>query len=259
MQSIYPMQCLALPESVPCGVEVWLLELHLEEPVPDSDLALLSEDERLIALRFRQHQDRVRSAVTRAALRRLLSARVMMAPAKLRFVVNSYGKPRLRDESEIEFNVSHAGGFSLIALSIGGKVGADIELADRAIDARSLAPYVFSDLERKSALQTPEDFIERWVAKESVLKALGLGITDYLQDVSILPSAGEGYEIVHDHPEWEGIRAWPLAVPDGYVAALALHGQENASCWRKCLKDIPLCRVRNRHIANSTLASSVPT
>lgn len=233
------MQRLALPESVPCGVEAWLLELHLEEPVPDSDLALLSEDERLIALRFRQHQDRVRSAVTRAALRRLLSARVMVPPDKLRFAVNSYGKPRLRDESEIEFNVSHAGGFSLIALSIGGKVGADIELADRAIDARSLAAYVFSDLERKSALQTPKDFIERWVAKESVLKALGLGITDYLQDVSVLPSDGEGYEIVHDHSEWEGIRGWPLAVPDGYVAALALHGQENASCGRKCLKGIP--------------------
>jgi 4'-phosphopantetheinyl transferase len=156
----------------------------------------------------------------------------MVPPDKLRFVVNSYGKPRLRDESEIEFNVSHAGRFSLIALSIGGQVGVDIERADRAIDARALAAYVFSDRERQSALQTPGDFIERWVAKESVLKALGLGISDYLQDVSILPADGEGYQIVHDHPEWEEIRAWPLAVPDGYVAALALHGHENSSCWR---------------------------
>jgi 4'-phosphopantetheinyl transferase len=67
-----------------------------------------------------------------------------------------------------------------------------------------------------------EDFIERWVAKESVLKALGLGISEHLQAVSILAGAGEGYEITHDHPEWADIKAWPIGAPDGYAAALAM-------------------------------------
>jgi 4'-phosphopantetheinyl transferase len=222
VQPIYPMQCLALPESVPCGTEVWLLELDLREPVSDSDLALLSEDERIRALRFRQHQDRVRSAVTRAALRRLLSGRVMTPPEELRFVVSRFGKPQLYDEPGIEFNVSHSGCFALIALSTSGQVGVDIEYRDRAIDAKSLAAYVFSDRERQSAPQTAKDFIALWVAKESVLKALGLGIPDHLQAVSVLPSDGEGYEIAHNHPEWTGIKAWSLSVPGGYAAALAL-------------------------------------
>jgi 4'-phosphopantetheinyl transferase len=60
------------------------------------------------------------------------------------------------------------------------------------------------------------------VAKESVLKALGLGISEHLQAVSVLAGAGEGYEIAHDHPEWADIKAWPIGAPDGYAAALAM-------------------------------------
>ena len=252
------MRCLALPESVPCGVEAWLLELDLWKPVSDSDLALLSEDEHIRVLRFRQHQDRVRSVVTRAALRRLLAGRLMIPPDELRFVVNPYGKPRLYDYLGMEFNVSHSGCFALIALSTSGQVGVDIEYGHRAIDAKSLSTYVFSTLERQSALQTAEDFIERWVAKESVLKAVGLGISEHLQAVSVLPSDSEGYEegyeIRHDHPEWGGIQAWSLSVPDGYAAALALQPNGTAPCSRKGsenVRGVPVCgRVRNGPIAN---------
>jgi len=62
----------SLPETIPPGVEVWLLKLDLQLPVPDSDLSLLSEDERIRALGYRRQEDQVRSAVTRAALRRVL-------------------------------------------------------------------------------------------------------------------------------------------------------------------------------------------
>jgi 4'-phosphopantetheinyl transferase len=219
------MQHLALPEIIPSGVEVWLLKLNLEMPLSSLDLALLSEDERTRALRFRRHEDRVRSVATRAALRRLLARRVMRRPEKLDFIVNQHGKPRLSEDLGIEFNVSHTACFALIALSASGQIGVDIEWRDRQIDTESLGAYVFTPLERRSALRMggkAEDFIERWVAKESVLKALGLGISEHLQAVSILAGAGEGYEITHSHPEWADIKAWPIEVPDGYAAALAM-------------------------------------
>jgi 4'-phosphopantetheinyl transferase len=222
---MYPIKCLPLPESVPSGIEAWLLELDLHLPVPDSELALVSEEERLRALRFRRHEDRVRSVGARAALRRLLGAHLMLPPSELRFVVNPYGKPQLDVESGIEFNVSHAGSFALIALStsgMGGQVGVDIEQADRAADGQSLAEYVFSPFERRFAPQTGEYFIQRWAAKEAVLKALGCGIADHLQSVSVLPAGGEAYEITHGHAEWPEIKAWRLLAPHGYAAALAL-------------------------------------
>lgn len=220
----YPMcliRRLPLPETVPSSIEVWQLKLNLRMPISDLDISLLSEEERRRALRFRRHDDQVRSVATRAALRRMLASRVGLPPDELRFAVNCHGKPCLQDDTGIEFNVSHAGGFALIAFSTGGQVGVDIEYRDRRIDADSLGPYVFSALERRSGLKTTDDFIERWVAKESVLKALGLGISEHLQAISVLPADAGNYRIAHDHPEWAGIRVWTLEAPDCYAAALA--------------------------------------
>jgi 4'-phosphopantetheinyl transferase len=216
------MQRLPLPETVPSGVELWLLKMNLQTPVPHSDLFLLSEDEHAYASRFRRHEDQVRYVATRAALRRILASRLKLPPDVLRFVTNRHGKPSLQDDAGIEFNVSHAGCFALIALSTSGQVGVDIEYRDRGIDAKSLGAYVFSPLERESGLITDEDFIERWVVKESVLKALGEGISEHLQTISILPGKGKCYRIEHDRPEWAGIQAWSIEAPDGYAAALAV-------------------------------------
>ncbi|MBA2660487.1 MAG: 4'-phosphopantetheinyl transferase superfamily protein [Nitrosospira sp.] len=216
------MLLLPLPEAVPPGIEVWLLELNLRMPVLDSDISLLSEGELTHALRFHRHEDRVRSISTRAALRRMLASRVKLPAEMLRFVTNCHGKPRLQHEVCIDFNVSHAGCFALIALSTGGQVGVDIECRDRTIDAKSLGAYVFSHLERGIGLKTDEDFIERWVAKESVLKALGVGISEHLQAISILTDDGETFRVEHDRPEWSRIRVWSIEAPNCYAAALAV-------------------------------------
>jgi 4'-phosphopantetheinyl transferase len=215
------MRRLALPETVPYGIEVWLLTLNLHMPLSHRDLALLNDEERLQTLRFSRHEDRVRSVKTRAALRRLLSWRIGVAPDELRLVVNPYGKPSLFGDSGIEFNVSHSGRFALIALSTTGQVGVDIECCDREVDTEGLIEFVFSPLEHRSGMQTTKAFFERWVAKESVLKALGLGISEYLQAVSVLPGKGDAYVVAHERSDWAGIKAWSIRVPRNYVAAVA--------------------------------------
>lgn len=221
------MRRLRLPESMPSGIEVWRLDFDFRGAVPGSEWALLSEDEEARALRFRSDEDRVRSVATRAALRRLLAERMGQAPQRLRFVTNRYGKPRLQGEAEIEFNVSHAGDFALIVLSTDGQVGVDIEYCDPWIDVDSLAAQVLSPREREFGVQTTEGFFRCWVAKESVLKALGLGIAEYLQAISVLWDEGGSLRVGHGHSEWEGVRVWSIEAPDGYVAALArvCHGR----------------------------------
>ena len=59
--------------------------------------------------------------------------------------------------------------------------------------------------------------------KESVLKALGVGIADHLQSISIMPTDTGNYHIAHDNPQWKNLRAWRIAAPEGYVSALALN------------------------------------
>jgi 4'-phosphopantetheinyl transferase len=227
------MRRLTLPDTVPSSIEVWLLELNLQMPVSNSDFSLLSEDERRRALQFRRHEDRIRSIGTRAALRRILASRLMVSPNRLRFVTNCHGKLRLQDELGIEFNVSHSGSFAMIALSLAQQagvsseqVGVDIERYRDSIDVKSLAAYVFSPLERQSGFSTNEDFIRRWVAKESVLKALGVGISEHLQDISVLPGKESSYRIFHNQPEWVDIHACSIDAPNGYAAALAMKSGE---------------------------------
>jgi len=216
------VQRLSLPKTVPAGVEVWLLRLDLQAPMSSADFLLLSESERACALRFHTHADQVRSTATRAALRRILATKVALPPHALHFVMNHYGKPHLHGDTGIDFNVSHAGQFALIAISTHGQVGVDIEDCNRQLDISALADYVFTDLERQSELVTTTDFIKRWVAKESVLKAVGVGISEHLQTVSVLPGKNGSYQIICDYPEWPGLKVWSIEVLDCYAAALAL-------------------------------------
>lgn len=217
------MQLLALPETVPAGIEVWLLTLNLQAPLYDADLSILSDSERNHAASLRFHEDRVRSVTTRAALRRLLAARVMVAPETLAFTANEYGKPCLKEHAHSEFNVSHAGRFALIALADRQRVGVDIEYANRAIDVQSLTRYVLSPLEYQSGHMTQPSFMHRWVAKESALKALGCGITEHLQAISIMSGDNTDFQIVCDYPSWPKLKGWRLELPtDDYLAALSV-------------------------------------
>lgn len=215
------MQRLRLPDSTPSGIEVWRLELHFGVSAGQADWSLLSEEERARALRYRHSEDRVRSIATRAALRRLLAARLGQMPGSLRFLANGYGKPYLQAGAGIEFNVSHAGRFALIALSRNGSVGVDIECCEPRLDVDNVIGYVFSPLERRQCTKSSDQFFRHWVAKEAVLKALGLGIGEHLQAISVLPGEGERYDVRHDHAAWPSLHAWSLDAPVGYAAALA--------------------------------------
>lgn len=227
------VQQLSLPNTVPAGIEVWLLELNLRAPISNSDFLLLNKSERAYAMRFHTLADQVRSTATRAALRRILAEKVAVLPNQLHFATNHHGKPYLHGGAGIEFNVSHAGQFALIAISTNGQVGVDIEDCNRRVDISVLTEYVFTVLERQSELMTNEDFIKRWVVKESVLKALGVGISEYLHAISILPLGGKSYMVQSDHLDWSDTKVWLIDAPDCYAAALAVKNHKNTQDSRE--------------------------
>lgn len=220
------MRRLRLPESIAADVEVWRVDLNLRSPVPEADWALLAGDEGERALRLHRHQDKVRFVRTRAALRRLLAGRLRCRPQDLRFATGPFGKPRLAAGSDggLDFNASHAGGFALIALAARGSVGVDIERRDPGLDGASLEPVVASPLERRLPAGQRPEFFERWVVKEAVLKAMGLGVAQHLQDVSVLaPPSTETrrYGLHCAAAGWPPLGAWRLPAPPGYASAIA--------------------------------------
>lgn len=207
-------------EAVPENIDAWLLEFAFTSVQLAHDWPLLSVTEQFRARGFHHYQDRIRFVSARAALRRLLAERVGILPNQLTISITAFGKPYLAQHAEIQFNLSHAGSFALIAMSSAGKIGIDIERCDR--DITGLIHYVLSPLERTRACWPEKRFIDLWVAKEAVLKALGLGVAENLQDISVLPESGSDYHIAHERPDWGNIRAWSIQAPKNYSAALAL-------------------------------------
>ena len=129
-------------------------------------------------------------------------SQVSDAPAlALRFATGAHGKPFLPDHAEIEFNLSHAGDWGLIAISRGLPVGVDIERLRPNIDMAAM-------LRRLGEAEIParaEDQLQAWTRREARSKAAGGALFD---------------------PPAENICALRLQAPESYAASVALVGFE---------------------------------
>jgi 4'-phosphopantetheinyl transferase len=174
-------------------VDLWTVSLS--EP----RATILSEDETERANRFRLAQDRLRWTRSRSALRTILSGYAGAAPESLRFVYGQHGKPALSPAADLEFNLSHAGDWAVIAVSISVPVGVDIERERQGVDMAAL-------LRRLGETDLPATGLElykAWVRREAKSKTLGGALFD---------------------PPPPSACVIDLTSPVGYAAALALDG-----------------------------------
>jgi 4'-phosphopantetheinyl transferase len=193
----------------------------------------LSAAERSRAAAFRRPEDRALFVATRSALRELLGERLGVVPARLDFVTNEYGKPRLR-EGDVHFNVAHCEGHAVIALRRGGPVGVDVEVVSAILPERDeIATRVLSDRQRQWLRRRPEesrtrDFMRLWVLKEAFAKCLGVGLSGPLRELEA--EIGEDGPRVRwlGHPEMT-FAAFDLSHGEGVVAALVIQGQIGVS------------------------------
>ncbi|MET9610123.1 4'-phosphopantetheinyl transferase superfamily protein [Streptomyces sp. NPDC006512] len=134
-----------------------------------------------------------------------------------------------------QFSVTHTAGLGMVALSP-FRVGVDVERV-RPLDADRFDSAVLTRAERRAVYALPEGgpralaFLRCWTRKEAVLKAVGIGIATDLTAVDtgpggLAPGTGHpvGSALVDTSPLgfpalW---RAHGVAVPDGWVASLAL-------------------------------------
>lgn len=191
---------------------------------------LLSADELLRADRYVVDRPRLQFMTCRAALRKILAAKVGCDPAELRFGYSELGKPSIDTTrtplsaagrtaaQSLHFSVSHSGCWGLVAVST-EMVGIDIEQLQPGIQARSLKSQVASPAEEVPWNALPakfhaEQIIRLWVCKEALLKALGLGIAECLQQVS--------FDLPIEHPG--------QFCPKQIAPAVQLHLDEPGSC-----------------------------
>lgn len=164
-------------------------------------LTWLDHDEFLYSQRHRHAKARNRYVLCRAALRSVLCDFIECDNADLKFGKSKHGKPYAVVNSTrvaVEFNVSHSGGYGLIAIVSAGRVGVDVEdiavprNVDRLTSAGGLITKMFTANERNTLLKLNECehvrkcgsssamklrlFLQLWVLKEALVKAHGKGM-----------------------------------------------------------------------------------
>ncbi|PYT77928.1 MAG: 4'-phosphopantetheinyl transferase [Acidobacteria bacterium] len=208
------------------SLDLWYVDLDVRADGVRRFREWLSCDELAKAERFHSDLDRARYIVGRAALRGVLAAGLDCSPAAIRFSYGTNGKPKLEGgHGGVDFNLAHSGGDAVIAVADGAAVGVDIELFRPIADVESLARLVFSDVERRALALAPDPvsaFLNGWTRKEAYVKALGLGLTAPLMEITV--SLSERAKLLSTGLPDQSVSTWRLLnVPHPRaIVALAL-------------------------------------
>jgi 4'-phosphopantetheinyl transferase len=164
-------------------IEPWLLPLDLSPSLLDQLHTLLDADERTRAGRFHRDEDRRRFVARRGQLRLILSAYCDRPAADIGYAFNEFGKPSLRDRSDVSFSTSHSGDVGLCVVSGSGiEVGCDIERHDPAFIVSDLIERICTAGERSQIDALPDEqrhrrFLDCWTRKEAYVKSMGMGFS----------------------------------------------------------------------------------
>lgn len=158
--------------------------------LPDSELAAMA--------RFRRWQDAQARLFGRLLLGRGLAVLGADPGRAAALTQSEFGQPVLAGGPQ--FSISHSGQLVVCALCAAAPLGVDVEEL-RAMDLgdfrSSLTPAEWEAVQADP--DPPARFLDLWTAKESVLKALGTGLSTPLDQVAV--SGGQA---------WAAGRAWRL-------------------------------------------------
>lgn len=248
------------------GAQVWLVDLRASDERYARALALLSDAERTRARALRSEQAARRFVLARAALRIRLGHALAIAPELVTLRYGEHGKPEIApppratvraarvSQGPSRFNLAHCDGAALLAVSHRrNEIGIDIERIApeserswRKLLERTCHPCEANDAMAEARTIGARAFYERWVGKEAVLKALGVGLRVSPAEVGLrrdeggvlrvwelpgrrvptsgLPAAAaaDGCATSGVDGDLAGCRLAAVRTPPGYVGAVAL-------------------------------------
>ena len=212
-------------------VHVW--RIRIDCTPSNAQWTRLSADERERAARFHFDEHRHAYVVAHAELRAILALYSGRDARSLVFALNEFGKPSLvtgPSGTAPRFNLSHSGGYALLAVAQSGEVGVDVERWHEEAEHLELSERFFSPAEREAlraltseSSEVVRGFFAAWSRKEAYLKARGYGITQGLDhfDVSLAPA--EIARLLTDRTDEVAHERWSMAALDvapGYSAAV---------------------------------------
>ncbi|MFE7174406.1 4'-phosphopantetheinyl transferase family protein [Streptomyces sp. NPDC057616] len=173
-------------------VKLWLCPNDALAPDTATLLAAhwLDEREHQTAARFLFERDRRQYLLAHTLVRRALSLEAGLAEAELVIWRSARGRPFLqplpgglpRGGDHLDFNLSHAGGYSLLGIVRSRRIGVDVEGLEREPHALETIVTTFAPDEQDWVAAAPRGrgrdrrVLRLWTLKEAYTKARGLGL-----------------------------------------------------------------------------------
>lgn len=158
---------------------------------------ILSAEENIRAQKYFSQEDAFRYTHAQLFKRHILAHYSKTAAGHLQFGnETNYGKPQLKTNRNIHFNLAYRGSYAIIAIA-NREVGVDIEKEIVIQNLEAFAKNFFSQTERAWLLDAQNintrktNFFRLWTLKEAFIKALGKGLSYPLQDFTIQPNETE--------------------------------------------------------------------
>jgi 4'-phosphopantetheinyl transferase len=171
------------------SLEVYFSETDDLKQRPEELENFLSEEERLRAGKFHFQDDRETYISSHAMLRMVISDKLGSKTSQLIFTRDSNNKPQINGRP-VHFNLTHTKRAFAFVISPYHYVGIDMEEVNRSLDFKAIMKTHFSLTDQRFVEESAEGqedrFMLLWTRKESLLKALGVGLVTDLSayDVS---------------------------------------------------------------------------
>jgi 4'-phosphopantetheinyl transferase len=206
----------------------------LAEGVEEACAALLSEEERARAAKFKFARHARESLTSHALARTALSCYRPLPRQAWQFKSNAYGKPDIDPDCGLRFNLSNSVGLVVCLVAEEAEVGVDVESCGHAEKIVSLAPDVFSVPERTQLEALPgveklDRAMSLWTLKEAYIKARGMGLALPLDKFSFLFGGAEGIRLEIDPSLNDDPGRWRFCLLDRAGHRIALMVERKAA------------------------------
>lgn len=168
-----------LPEN---ATHIWLVKMGEQLENLTYFQSILSDEEKSKVNNYKFSRDQQCSIISRACLRIFLGCYFDSEPSLIRLKKTKYGKPFLRSEPNIYFNVSHTNELVLYSFTKIAPIGIDVEYIEQNLAFHDLSNMFFAknEINKLKELDGEElrlSFFRCWTRKEAFVKAVGEGLS----------------------------------------------------------------------------------
>lgn len=176
-------------------IHLWVANRNIYNNQKSYSEYFLNDYEKNRAQRFRFKKDHDMFVIGRYTARILLAYYTQRVPEDVMILPDPFGKPT--SDLDLYFNISHSNDQLLLGFS-NSEIGVDIEKTNLSISAEWFSKNNFSETEFQVLEKTPlseriDTFFEIWTKKESLVKAIGKGLSLSLKDFDVADPNGKIY------------------------------------------------------------------